>query len=424
MVARIDLWDTVIGAVAWDDQQGFARVEFTDAYYRSDWNIAPLTMPKEKRMIHRFPTLPKETFMGLPGALSDALPDRFGSQVLDAWLASKGSSIAELTPVERLLYQGKRGMGALEFQPANMEYKTPLANIEIDSLVKVANSILHERNALVLPLNDINEQDMSQLIQVGTSAGGARAKAVIAINRKTKEIRSGQLNLPKDFEHYIIKFDGVDQQNLGDPKGFGRIEYAYYLMAMDCGIDMMPSELWEENGRAHFITQRFDRLNGEKLHMQTLCAMAHYDYNNATAYSYEQAFQVMRSLRLPFSDAEKLYRRMVFNAMAQNCDDHTKNISFLMDKMGEWRLSPAYDMTFAYNPNGQWTHHHQMSVNSKREGIDRNDLLSVAKSMNIKRGKSIMDEVTASVSNWMHFAEQAAISSEQAEYIKGLHQKL
>lgn len=420
-LARIELWGQVIGAVAWDDSRGYATVEFTDAYYQSPWDVAPLQIPKEERKIFSFPNLPKNTFLGLPGLLSDALPDRFGTQVLDAWLAREGRSIDQVNPVERLLYTGTRGMGALEFQPVKKELPSPAESLEIESLVQVANAIVKEREALSVPLQKPDEKAMAQLIQVGTSAGGARAKAVIAINPKTKKVRSGQLDLPKDFEHWIIKFDGVNQKNLKDPQGYGRVEFAYYKMAKDCGIDMMPCELWEENGRAHFLTQRFDRTDGAKLHTQTLCAIAHFDYNNPNAYSYEQAFQTMRRMRLPFADAEEQYRRMVFNVLSRNCDDHTKNISFLMDKHGEWRLTPAYDMTFAYNPTGQWTKGHQMAVNGKRENINRNDLLQVANSISLKKGKEIIGEISTVLKSWKAYAQEAGIPEKQADQIANHH---
>lgn len=420
-LASIELWGKVIGAVAWDDSRGYATVEFTDAYYQSPWDVAPLQMPKDQRKIYSFPSLPRDTFLGLPGLLSDALPDRFGTQVLDAWLTREGRSIDQINPVERLLYAGTRGIGALEFQPVKKELPFSAESLEIPSLVAVANEVVKDKKTLSVPLQEADEEAMAQLIQVGTSAGGARAKAVIAINPKTKEIRSGQLDLAKDFEHWIIKFDGVDQKNLKDPQGYGRVEYAYYLMAKDCGINMMPCELWEEKDRAHFLTKRFDRSNGEKLHTQTLCAIAHFDYNNPNIYSYEQAFQTMRKMRLPFTDAEQQYRRMVFNVLSRNCDDHTKNISFIMDRNGDWQLSPAYDMTFAYKPTGQWTKRHQMAVNGKRENINRNDLLQVANSISLKKAKEIIGEISAVQQSWKTYAQEAGIPEKQADQIANLH---
>lgn len=420
-LARIDLWGKTIGAVAWDDSRGYATVEFTDAYYNSPWDIAPLQMPKDERRIFSFPGLPKNTFLGLPGLLADALPDRFGNQVLDAWLTREGRSINQVNPVERLLYMGKRGMGALEFQPVKKDFPTPSESLEIESLISVANEVVKERESFSVPLQELNSQAMAQLIQVGTSAGGARAKAVLAINPQTKEIRSGQLELPQNFEHWIIKFDGVNQTNLKDPQGYGRIEYAYHKMAEDCGIQMMPCELWEENGRAHFLTKRFDRANGEKLHIQSLCAIAHFDYNNPNTYSYEQAFQTMRRMRMPFSDAEEQFKRMVFNVLSRNCDDHTKNISFVMDQQGKWGLSPAYDMTFAYNPSGQWTRRHQMAVNGKREKIDMNDLLEIAGSINLKKGKEIIRRNLDVLKNWKTYAREAGVPGNHADQISTYH---
>lgn len=417
VVANVLLWGKHVGAVLWNYENDYATFEFEASFLSSGLDVAPLTMSLENASrgeIFQFAHLPKETFHGLPGFLSDALPDRFGNQLIDLWLASQGRDKASMSPVERLCYLGSRGMGALEFEPTERTEKEPSKGLEINALVELSKKALAIKETLDSHFSNEDAETFSDIIRVGTSAGGARAKAVIAYNEQTGEVRSGQLNVPKGFEHWLIKFDGVTNEQLGDPKGYGRIEYAYYKMAIDCGIVMMPSRLLEEHGRAHFMTKRFDRIdNNEKLHMQTLCGMCHYDYNNPNAYSYEQAFQAMRQLRLPYSDAAQLYVRMVFNVVARNQDDHTKNISFLMNTLGEWSLSPAYDVTYAYNPENKWIGKHQMAVNGKRENITREDLLAVAKQMNIKKPKELIEKVVDVVRNWNVYAQEAGVPKNQ-----------
>lgn len=425
VVANIILWDSVVGAVLWNDGTGVASFEMDADFIKKGWDLAPLTMPinrSGKGVVFQFPKLPTATFHGLPGLLADALPDRFGNQLIDLWLSAQGRSSNSMNPVERLCYQGKRGMGALEFVPALKYDKEPISSLEIADLVDLSRKALQKHTALDTKISEDEAEDLIDIIKVGTSAGGARAKAVIAYNATTGEVRSGQLTAPEGFEHWLIKFDGVTNELLGDPKGYGRIEYAYYRMAVDCGIAMSESKLLEEGGRAHFMTKRFDRVaNNGKLHMQTLCGLCHYDYNNPNAYSYEQAFQAMRELRLPYTDAAQLYLRMVFNVVARNQDDHTKNISFLMDKEGVWKLSPAYDMTYAFNPTNKWIARHQLSVNGKREHITREDLLQVAKQMNIKKPNDIINQVVAVVSEWSHYAENTNIPIKQKEAISKTH---
>ena len=417
-LANVILWDKLVGAVLWDETREIASFEMDPAFVRTELDIAPLTMPLSsatRGTIFQFPALPKETFQGLPGLLADALPDRFGGQLIDIWLAAQGRARNSMNPVERLCYQGNRGMGALEFAPAIKQEKDTAKNLEISDLVALSKRALEQKTELHTALSPSEAAALMDIVKVGTSAGGARAKAVIAYNPKTKEVQSGQLEAPEGFEHWLIKFDGVTNEQLSDSAGYGRIEYAYYKMAIACGINMTESKLLEEGGRAHFMTKRFDRLpNNQKLHMQTLCGLCHYDYNNPNAYGYEQAFQAMRELRLSYSDAEQLYLRMVFNVIARNQDDHTKNISFLMDTAGKWKLSPAYDVTYAYNPENKWIARHQMSVNGKREGIDQSDLLNVAKEMNIKKPKDIISQVIATVTDWKYFAREALMPEKQA----------
>ena len=406
--ADIYLWGQHAATVAWDENYQIARYEYTPEFANGSLDLSPLMMPIKQRQVFQFTSLSRDTFIGLPGLLADALPDAFGKALLDRWLTSVGRTFAN--PVERLCYQGKRSMGALEFVPAQDNYLEQGAKLEIDSLVEVAREVLDEKKKLDVNINEDTKEAIANIIRVGTSAGGQRAKAVIAYNEATGEVRSGQIDVPDGFSHWLLKLDGVTNAELGDPKHYGQIEYVYYLMARAAGINMSECRLLEENGRAHFMTRRFDRLNGnEKVHMQTLCGIAHYDYKMLHAYSYEQAFQVMRRLRLPYSQAEEMYRRMVFNVIARNQDDHTKNISFLMDKHGTWSLSPAYDMSWSYNPKGAWTSMHQMSVNNKWDDITRDDLLAVAKNVNIKHAGEIIEHVKDGVSRWSTFATEQGI---------------
>jgi serine/threonine-protein kinase HipA len=353
--------------------------------------------------IYSFPSLPQQTFIGLPGMLAEALPDAFGRALLDNWLAAQGRQDAN--PVERLCFQGQRSMGALEFVPSKERSLTSPKAIEVGSLVEAAREALHNKESFVTNMSNSDEA-LLDIIRVGTSAGGQRAKAVIAYNDATGEVRSGQTTAPDGFDYWLIKLDGVTNKELGDPMHFGEIEYVHYLLAKAAGINMTECRLYREHDRAHFMTRRFDRVNGHKLHMQTLCGLAHYDFNMLHAYSYEQAFGIMRRLRLTYPEAEEFYRRMVFNVVARNQDDHTKNISFLMNRKGEWRLSPAYDMSWAYNPTGGWTSTHQMSINNKWDNITRDDLLKVAYEMNVKRAKNIIDQVVDAVSQWPRLAKE------------------
>lgn len=414
--ADIHLWGQHAGTVAWDENFQVARYEYTPEFANGSLDLSPLMMPIKQRQVFQFTSLSRDTFIGLPGLLADALPDAFGKALLDRWLTSVGRTFAN--PVERLCYQGKRSMGALEFVPAQDNYLEQGAKLEIDSLVEVAREVLDEKKKLDVNIDEDAKEAVANIIRVGTSAGGQRAKAVIAYNESTGEVRSGQIDVPDGFSHWLIKLDGVTNAELGDPKHYGQIEYVYYLMARASGINMSECRLLEENGRAHFMTRRFDRLNGnEKVHMQTLCGIAHYDYKMLHAYSYEQAFQVMRRLRLPYSQAEEMYRRMVFNVIARNQDDHTKNISFLMDRHGTWALSPAYDMSWSYNPKGAWTSMHQMSINNKWDDITREDLLAIAKNVNIKHAVEIIEQVKDGVSKWSTFATEQGIPQDMIKAI-------
>ncbi len=418
-IAEVRLWNKTVGAVLWADND-YAIFEYDSAFIKTGLNIAPFTMPLpqsgEQRFI--FSGLNRDTFYGLPGLLADSLPDSYGNSLIDAWLAQHGRPITSITPIERLCYTGDRGMGALEFKPATRELHSKSQALDVTELVTLASAVLAKRQKLTANFGKNKKDALLDIIRVGTSAGGARAKAVIAYNEKTKEVRSGQIGSLRGFEYWLIKFDGVSNTLLGDPEGYGLIEYAYYKMATACDIIMMPSMLFHENNRSHFMTRRFDRQNNDKIHMQTLCAIAHYDYKKPGAYSYEQAFQVMRMLSLPYGEMEQLFRRMVFNVIARNQDDHTKNISFLMDKNGRWSLSPAYDMTYAYSPAGDWTKFHQMSINGKIDGITRKDLLAVARQVHIKRPDTIIDEINAAAASWNKIASDIGVKKQQINAIQ------
>ena len=425
--AYVKLWDMRVGAVLWDSDRGLASFEYDPSFLNSGLDPAPLTMPTDEarrgNAVFEFPHLSQKTFYGLPGMLADSLPDKYGNKIINAWLARKGRTPESFSPIERLCYTGRRGMGALEFTPVIGDGANESVPVEVEELVKLAHKVIHERFQLDTDLGQ--REALTDIIRVGTSAGGARPKAVIALNEKTGSVRSGQVRAPEDFSYWILKFDGVKDDTLGDPAGYGRIEYAYHKMATQCEIDMTECRLYEEGGRAHFMTKRFDRTEkGEKIHMQSLCAVAHFDLNEAGSYSYEQAFQVMRQLRLPYGDAEQLFRRMAFNIVARNQDDHTKNINFLMDKTGKWRLSPAFDMIYAHNPSGEWTHKHQMTVNGKREGFVYDDLKAVADEMNIKKGSQIIDQVVEVVSRWKELANAVDVENKQIEAISRTHRLL
>ncbi len=424
-VAEVKLWGNRVGAVSWNESRQRAVFEYDPRFLQKGLDLSPIKMSlsdaRSGNRIYTFPELDPKTFMGLPGLLSDSLPDRFGTALLDRWLSEQGRAIETVNPVERLCYTGTRGMGALEYHPPKKEFGDKGKQLEIERLVRLASDVLSERSGLHANMNNLNQQDILDIIRVGTSAGGARAKAVIAYNQKTGDMRSGQINDLDGYEYWIIKLDGVTNRQLGDPSGYGRIEYAYALMAKDCGIDMTDCELKHESDRAHFMTKRFDRDTNGKLHMLSLCGLAHFDYNKPHAYSYEQAFQVIRTLGLHYPASEELFRRMCFNVIARNQDDHTKNISFLMDKNGNWTLSPAYDMTYAYNPEAAWTKSHQMTINGKYDDIQRSDLTDVAGKMNINKPDIMIDNILDIVADWPGYADRAAIPREKANAIQKTH---
>ena len=423
-VAAVNLWGRRIGAISQTDDRDHAAFEYDPAFATSGIQVSPITMPLGSG-IYSFPGLARRTFHGLPGLLADSLPDRFGNALIDTWLATQGRTPQSFNAVERLCYIGTRGMGALEFQPATGPKPAGSGKIQIDALAELAGEILDRRTDLNVSFaSSDRKRALSAILQVGTSAGGARAKAVIAWNPKTNEVRSGQVPADAGFEHWLLKFDGVranKDKELENPKGYGAIEFAYYHMATAAGILMNECRLFEENERRHFMTKRFDRkAGGEKLHMQSLAALAHYDFNLADRYSYEQALLVIRRLDLPRAVIEQQFRRMAFNVIARNQDDHVKNIAFLMDKSGQWSLAPAFDATYSYNPSGDWTHQHQMSMNGKRDAFTLEDFKACAKTATLKRGRAetIVDEVRTVVSRWPEFADRARVLEAQRDQIQ------
>lgn len=413
----VKIWGELVGAVAWDETTGYATFEYNPKFKTKGWDLSPLQMPiKGNKSSFNFPALRKrndpalDTFKGLPGLLADVLPDKYGNELINLWLAQQGRPLDSMNPVEMLCFIGTRGMGALEFEPTILKESKRTFSLEIDSLVDIAQKILSKKEAFVTNLKADEEKAIMEILRIGTSAGGARPKAVIAYNEKTGEVKSGQTNAPRGFEHWLIKLDGVSDVQLGASKGYGRVEMAYYNMAIACGINMMPSRLMEENGRAHFMTKRFDREgDSTKHHIQTFCAMKHFDYNQITSFSYEQLFQTMRELKLTYSDAEQLFRRMVFNVVARNCDDHTKNFAFRLKKDGTWELAPAYDICHAYQPKHQWVSQHVLSVNGKRTNITRDDLLVVGKSIKNKKAAETIDKISDKLSKWKTFANEVKV---------------
>lgn len=417
-VAEIKIWGEWVGAVRWDESQQLSYFQYDTKFIQKGWDLSPLKMPiSQGSQIYSFPELrlarneTLDTFKGLPGLLADALPDKYGNRLISTWLAQQGRKENSMNPVEKLCFIGTRGMGALEFEPATIKTSTRNFSLEFDGLVELAKKMLHEREGFLTHLSKDEEKAMMEILKIGTSAGGARPKAVIAYNRKTGEIKSGQGSVPKGFEHWLLKLDGVSGEQFGESSGWGRVEYAYYLMAKDCKIEISECRLLEENGRAHFMTKRFDRDGNIKHHTQSLCGMQHYDFNDMYGYSYEQVFQTMRLLQLTYPEAEQMFRRMVFNVLATNFDDHTKNFSFILKKDDRWRLAPAYDLCFSFDPTNHWVNKQTLSINGKRLEITKEDLMTIAKNNNIKKGDKIIDEMNSIIKSWTTYASQAHVNN-------------
>ena len=419
--AVVNLWGRQIGAVLWDEDRDVGVFEYTPEFSRSGIEVAPLTMPLRSG-VYDFPALNHDTFKGLPGMLADSLPDKFGNALINRWLAEQGRTTDSFDPVERLCYTGRRGMGALEFEPSTGERREQGGPVDIAPLVELANRVLAAREELTGVLKgDDDHHALQEILRVGTSAGGARAKAVLAWNEETGQFHSGQLTAGPGYTQWLVKFDGVSgnaDKELADPMGFGRLEYACYLLAKEAGVAMARSRLHEEGGRAHFMTQRFDRtVDGKKLHMQSLCAMRHFDFNQARAYSYEQAIETIRMLGLGRDAIKEQVRRALFNVFIRNQDDHTKNIAFLMDSSGRWSLSPAYDVVYAYNPNGDWTNEHQMSLSGKTDQFDLDDLIAFGRFADLKPAetKAIISDIQSAIADWIRVTRKAGVPKTMAD---------
>jgi serine/threonine-protein kinase HipA len=425
-VAEIKIWGEFVGAVRWDDNRQLASFQYDKKFLLKNWDLSPIKMPVSNgNRIYTFPELIpakddiEDTFKGLPGMLADVLPDKYGNKLIEKWLAQNGRPANSMNPVEKLCFIGARGVGALEFEPAQLKASKQTFAIELKSLVEIAHKMLSDREEFETTFSEDEQKAMKELLKIGTSAGGARPKAVIAFNKKTKEVRSGQTKAPKGFEHWLLKLDGVSDAQFGESLGWGRVEHAYHLMAKECGIEMTECELLEENGRAHFMTKRFDRDgNNIKHHVQTLCGIQHFDYNNIYSYGYEQLFQTMRLLKLSYKDAEQMFRRMVFNVLATNCDDHTKNFSFMLKKGEKWELTPAYDVCYSYDPTNIWVNQQTLSVNGKHKDITKEDLMTIAKANGIKKGEKIIDEINKIVKNWNDFASLAKVREDLRQTIQ------
>ncbi len=420
-LAEVKLWGSRIGAVVLSDDSRTITFEYDRKFSQSGIQVSPLVMPLSRKL-YSFPQLSFKSFHGLPGLLSDSLPDRFGNALIDSWLASKGRVPSSFNAVERLCYTGNRGMGALEYNPVTGPGPSKRKTLYVDELVYLASRILSNREKMNVVFSD--NDTLTKILRVGTSAGGARAKAIIAWNPETNQVRSGQVKAGDGFQYWLLKFDGVSNnrdKELNDPEGYGIIEFTYSQMAKSCGIEMSECRLFKEKGRSHFITKRFDRLpDGDKLHMQSLAAMSHFDFNLAGAYSYEQVFQIMRRLNLPYKSIEQQFKRMVFNIVARNQDDHVKNIAFLMNREGHWSLSPAFDVNYSYQPDGLWTAKHQMTVNGKQDFFNSTDLKECAGIAGMKQGqwKIILEQVQDVVSRWKDFADEAGVFAHQRDQIQ------
>lgn len=413
LIVDVKLWGQFVGSLMWDDAMGMAVFEYDNLFRRNGLELAPLTMPIAQGMRpFSFPANRTECFKGLPGLIADSLPDKFGNQIITEWFTRQGLPSEEITPLERLCYIGRRAMGALEFEPSKA---SPILNesseIYIDELTQLAEDIFTKREAFQERMYQ-EDKTILDILRVGTSAGGAKPKAIIAYNEETNEVRSGQVKAPEGYGYWLLKFDGVTYSEHGsimeNPKGIGNVEYAYYKMALACGIEMSECRLLEEKDHHHFMTRRFDRTDdGEKIHMQTVAGLAHLDRD--TRHSYEEIFAIIRKMGLPMEASFQLFRRMVFNIVARNHDDHTKNFSFLMDKQGRWTFSPAYDLCYSYKPGGRWTDRHQLSLNGKQDGFTRHDLLAVGEKVGIRHCEEIIDEVTDVIAHWRNYAKDCGV---------------
>lgn len=415
-VIRVNYQNHFVGALSFDTEKGISAFQYSPSFVKTGLELSPLHMPLSEQ-IYSFPALDYSAFRGLPGLLADSLPDDFGNAVLNAWVASRGLSVSDITPLQRLKYTGKRGMGALEFTPATrLKNLNASQDVEISSLVTIAQEVLDKRERFQLELSwgdQVDKEAMLALLSVGMSAGGARSKAVLAFNEDFTRVKSGQVDAPKGFTHYLVKFDGVSEnrkqeQAFGDPLGYSAMEYVYSLMAKDCGIHMMPCGLLDEGPRRHFVTRRFDRDRNRKIHFQSLNGLAHLSYRKPGEYAYAELFEVARRLNLPATASEQLFRRMIFNVVARNHDDHSKNFAFMFDEEKSWHLAPAFDVVFSYKPGSRWVNNHCMTINGKRDGFRREDFYgfsTLSPLFSKRKIDQIVDEVTASVARWPELAK-------------------
>ena len=411
---EVRCWGRSVGALAFDARLGVNVFEYTPEWLSNGVELSPLHMPNRSGT-YTFPQLSRETFHGLPAMVADALPDSFGNAVIDAWLAAQGVDKSQIKALDRLAYAGERALGALTFHPAKQNLGGPATAIQIADIVAGARLVL----AGEADKANSDHDALMQLIQVGSSAGGARAKAVIQYQPKTQQFRSGYVSAEPGFEPWLMKLDGVSRSadgsinSLDRAEEFTRIEYAYYLMAQAAGINMSQSLLYEEGSRAHFLTRRFDRSAvGERIHLQSLCAMDHLDFRYRDTHDYAQYFSVIRKLGMGTDELTQGFRRMVFNVVAMNRDDHTKNVGFLLTQEGRWTLAPAYDLTHAFNPQGEWTQRHQMGINAKFEHITLADIYEVGDRQAIPAFKSVTAEVLDAVDSWETFANLAGVKRE------------
>jgi serine/threonine-protein kinase HipA len=416
--AFVKLWGQIVGAIAWNPEKELATFEYDPKFDLEKYAVSPIKIPNKNR-IYSFPEMRNiDTFKGLPGLLADSLPDKYGKELINVWLAQNGRPENSLNPVELLCFIGKRGMGALEFEP-NIQPDTKSYTLELSGLIATTKKLLQKKENVQLHTTNKMRDTMLDVLKMGTSAGGARPKAIIAYNEQTGEIKSGQSLTEIGFEHWLIKFDGVNDTQFGSTTGYGRVEMAYYQMATDFGIEMMECKLIEESDRAHFMTKRFDRNQAnQKLHVQTFCALQHYDFQSIYSFSYEQLFQTMRSLRLSYAEAEQMFKRMVFNVIARNCDDHTKNFSFLMDQNGKWKLAPAYDICHAYRPGSDWVSKHNLSINGKRKDFVLADFIAIAEQNSIRNPKKMLAECIEIVGNWEKYGIQYKVETQLMKAIK------
>lgn len=423
IIVDIKIWDKTVGSLFWDNDRGVANFEYDPKFLNSGLEVSPIIMPlrNSEGRVYQFLENRNKCFHGLPGLIADALPDAFGNQIINEWFATQGLADTEITPLDRLCYVGKRAMGALEFEPTkNIKGLDTSSLIYINEITRLAEDVFQNRSEFQEKLLN-QDKKILDILKIGTSAGGAKPKAIIAYNEKTNEVRSGQVMAPEGFTYWLLKFDGgvyEEHSKITDnPKGIGNIEYAYYLMAKDAGINIMESRLLSEGDNNHFMTKRFDRTDkGDKLHIQTLAGLAH--FNRDLRYSYEQAFRVLRAMNLPYPQHEEFFRRMVFNVIARNHDDHTKNHSFIMDKNGIWNIAPAYDVCYSYTPGGRWTNQHQMSINGKTDNFTFEDMLQVAATMDIKNSREIVERIVDSVSKWKEYAKDAGVREEHMQEIQ------